>query len=139
MSTRSIQSGASRMHPTQRGMSMWGFLAVTVLFVFFVLLLLKLLPPYLEDAKVSTAIENVARQPGSGGLGRKEIEQALERRFEIDDITRVNLADHLSIERVKDGQGNIIRIQYEVVVPLVYNMSALLNFDHSAVAGGAGP
>jgi hypothetical protein len=118
---------------------MWGFLSLTVLFLAFILLVLKLLPPYLEDAKVATAVENVAKQPGSAGLGRKEIEQAIERRFEIDDVTRVNLAEHLSIERGEKGQGNVIRIQYEVVVPLVYNMSALLQFDHSAVAGGAAP
>lgn len=139
MSARPVPPITCHAHPAQLGVSMWGFLSLTVLFVFFILLLLKLLPPYLEDAKVRTAVENVAKQPGSGGLGRKEIEQALERRFEIDDVTRVNLAEHLSIERGKDGRGNVIRIQYEVVVPLVYNMSALLQFDHSAVAGGAGP
>ncbi len=139
MSARPVLTVVHPGHAAQHGVSMWGFLAIMVLFVFFVLLVLKLLPPYLEYAKVSTAIENVAKQAGSASFSRKEIETALDRRFEIDDVRRVKLADHLIIERGENGRGNVIRIQYEVVVPLVYNMSALLEFDHSAVAGGVAP
>lgn len=123
----------------QRGITMWGMLFVSMLVVAFVLLFLKLLPPYIEDGKVRTALENVGKQPGSASFTRAEIVNALERRFEIDSVSRVDLAKDLSLERSPDGRGKVIRIQYDVVVPLVYNISALIQFDNSVEAGRVSP
>jgi hypothetical protein len=122
-------------HAAQRGITMWGVLFIGALIVVSVLLFLKLLPPYLENGKVRTALENVGKQPGSAAFTRAEVVNAIERRFEIDDVTRVDLAKDLSLERSADGRGKVIRIQYDVVVPLVYNLSALIQFDNSVEAG----
>jgi hypothetical protein len=123
----------------QRGITMWGMLLVSMLVVAFVLLFLKLLPPYIEDGKVRTALENMSKQPGSANFSRMEIVNALERRFQIDDVSRVDLVKDLSLERSPDGRGKVIRIQYDVVVPLVYNVSALIQFDNSVEAGRVNP
>lgn len=113
----------------QSGMTFWGLLMVAALIVFFTVMGFKLLPPYLEDAKVRTALENIAKQPEAGSWGTVEIKNALDRRFQIDDVSRVDLNKNLTVDK-KPGV-TVIRIAYEVRVPMAYNITALINFDHS--------
>jgi hypothetical protein len=113
----------------QRGMTFWGLLFVGLLFVFAALLFFKLLPPYLEFATVKTVLENVAKTPEIGNFEKNQIRAEIDRRFSIEDVKRVDLTKHLFVEK-KPG-ATTIRIAYEVRVPLVYNVTALLDFDTS--------
>jgi len=63
-----------------------GLLVVAALFIFFVILFFKLLPPYLEHAKVKTALENISRQPGTNDMEKAQIKAAFDRRFSIEDV-----------------------------------------------------
>lgn len=112
----------------QRGVTMWGMFTISLMVVFFALLLFKLIPPYLQDLKVKTALDSIEQQAGSG-MSNPEIMTALRKRFDIDDIEHVDLSD-ITIQR--RGVLKVIRIEYEAVVPLVLNISALMEFDHSA-------
>lgn len=114
---------------TQKGMTFWGLLVVAGLIVFFVVFTLKLLPPYMEYGKVRTALENVAHQPEAGNMERADIKNALDRRFSIEDVNNVDLNKNLFVEK-KPGVTTI-RIAYERRVPLAYNITALIEFDHS--------
>lgn len=118
----------------QTGVTFWGFAMVGFLVAFFTLLFLKLLPPYIEHAKVKTALQNVAKQPNVANQSKAEITSALERRFDVDDVSRVNLAKDLTVAKSADGRAVTIRITYEVRVPLAYNISALLSFDETVEA-----
>jgi hypothetical protein len=120
----------------QSGMSMWGFMVVVVLAVFFLFLFFKLLPPYLEFFKVKTSLENVAQQSNAANMTRMDVANALDRRFSIEDITRVDVKKDLKIEKAPSGR-TLIRIQYQVIVPLAYNVSALLDFDHGVESAAA--
>lgn len=111
----------------QNGMTFWGLLMVAAVSIFFVLLFFKLLPPYLEYGKVKTSLENMARQPDVSSMEKTQIKAALERRFDIEDITNVDLNKNLFVEK-KPG-GMTIRIAYERRVPLAYNVTALIEFD----------
>lgn len=112
----------------QRGVTMWGMFMISLMVVFFALLLFKLIPPYLQDLKVKTALASIEREAGSG-MSNPEIMTALRKRFDIDDIEHVELAD-ITIQR--RGAFKVISIQYEAVVHLVLNISALMEFEHAA-------
>ena len=112
----------------QRGVTMWGMFMISLMVVFFALLLFKLIPPYLQDLKVKTALDGIEQQ-ASSGMSNPEIMTALRKRFDIDDIEHVDLSD-ITIER--RGALKVINIEYEAVVHLVLNISALLEFAHSA-------
>lgn len=118
----------------QSGISFWGFAMVAFLVAFFTLLFLKLMPPYLEHAKVKTALQNMAKQPNAGNMTKVEITQAIQRRFDVDDVSRVDLNKDLTVAKSADGRATTIRITYEVRVPLAYNISALLAFDETVEA-----
>lgn len=113
------------MQTRQAGMTMWSAAFVIAVAVFFLFLLFKLLPPYLEDLKVRTALEGLARE--SSGMSPPELVARLEKRFDIDNVTNVR-AQELQIQ--SRGRSKVMRIDYEVVVPLAFNISALLEFQH---------
>ena len=117
----------------QSGMTMWSAMFVIGVAVFFLFLLFKLLPPYLEDLKVRTALDGLAREVGTGGVSKADLVSRLEKRFDIDNVTNVK-ASQLVIQ--PQGRQRVMRINYEVVVPLVYNVSALLEFDHARQVSG---
>ncbi|MFQ6021129.1 MAG: DUF4845 domain-containing protein [Acidiferrobacterales bacterium] len=113
----------------EHGVTMWGVLVISLLVVFFALLLFKLIPAYLDDLKIKGALDSVERQAENSGMTNPAIREALRKRFDIDDITHVALQD-IVIER--RGKLKIIKIEYEVQIPLVLNISALLEFNHEA-------
>jgi hypothetical protein len=113
----------------QQGMSFWGLLVVAAVFIFFVVLFFKLLPPYIEHGKVKTTLENVAHQPNAFNMEKAEIKAAIDRRFSIEDVNDLDLSKILFVEK-KPGSMTI-RIAYERRVPLAYNVTALIEFDDS--------
>lgn len=113
---------------TQRGMTMWSLLFVLGVLALVMFLFLKLFAPYKDDFKVRTALDSLVRQPDISSMGKNEIIEALSKRFDIDDISHVKLGTDLTVET--KGKLKVIRIKYEAVIPMVYNISALLEFDH---------
>jgi hypothetical protein len=71
----------------------------------------------------------LVRQSDIGIMTRADVASALSKRFDIDNVTAVNLQKDLTIE--SRGRTKIIRVRYENVIPIVGNLSILLNFDHS--------
>jgi len=116
----------------QRGMTMWGFMMLAVMFGAIVILTFKLLPPYMEYGKVKVALDNVAAQPEAANMDKPQVKQALDRRFSIDDVGNIDLIKALTVE--KKPEGTTFRITYERRVPIAYNVTALIEFDHSAQA-----
>ena len=113
----------------QSGATIWQMVSIGFLVVIFALLLMKLLPPYLSDLKISGALSSLKKQAATGPMSRKEILIALEKRFDIDDVKNVDLRQDVIIE--KRGRAAIVTIDYEVQVPLMFNISALMEFNHT--------
>jgi hypothetical protein len=113
----------------QRGVTIWGMFMISLMVVFFALLLFKLIPPYLQDLKVNAALDSIEQEASGSGMSKPEIIVALRKRFDIDDIDHVDPAD-ITIQR--RGVFIVVDIEYEAIVPLVLNISALLEFNHSA-------
>lgn len=124
------------MHHNQRGMTMWGMAVVIALIVFFTLLGLKLFPPYMDNFKINTALQNVGKQSGVGTMSQEEITESLRKRLEIESLDEaVDLRKALKIE-ARGRSAKAIRVVYEVRVPLAYNITALLDFDNSIEVRG---
>ena len=113
----------------QKGISFWGLLVVAAVSAYFLLLFFKLLPSYIEHAKVKTAITGISQQPNAINMEKNEIKAALQRRLDIDDVNEVDLSKSLFVEK-KPGVTTI-RVTYERRVPLMYNVSALIDFNDS--------
>jgi hypothetical protein len=112
----------------QAGMSMWSLLFVLGTLAFFFFLFIRLFSPYMDDFKVKTALESLGRQPDVGSMTVPAIQEAIRKRLEIDSADSFDLSA-LTVEA--KGKNKTIRIKYEAVVPMAFNISALLSFDHA--------
>lgn len=120
----------------QSGMTMWGMLFVLGTLAFALFIVFKLLPPYLTDLKVKGALDSLSQQADAGNMSVPDIREAIRKRLEIDSADNLfDLSKVLTIE--PRGKVKVIRISYETVVPMAFNVSALLNFDHSIEVRGS--
>lgn len=119
----------------QRGMSIWSASFVLGVFAFIIFLIFKLFPPYMESFKAKNALDSVAKSADIGTMAKADIVAALARRFDIDNIDTVDPAKNLYIEP-RGRNARLISLRYEVVVPLFYNVSLLLDFDHAKEVRG---
>ncbi len=112
----------------QRGFTFWSML-FTVAGVFFAaFLVMKLFPPYAEYFAVKKAINKIAGEAHSAE-DKRAIQLSFERSADMDDITSIR-PNELKISRNGSGE-TVVTAEYEVVVPLVANVSALLAFRAS--------
>jgi hypothetical protein len=121
----------------QRGMSFWGVSMLVVGIAFVAVIGMKLLPAYIEYGKIKQAIASLKSKTD---MSKEDIRKAFYNAMTIDDIKSVSDKD-LVIEQKADGT-NLIYVQYQVVVPLIGNVSALIDFvassDGSVPTAGSG-
>lgn len=117
------------MRAGQKGMTLWSTSFVLGVLAVAVFLILKLFPVYMQDFKVDKALQSVVAQPGAATMSRPEVIEALSKRFMIDDIEHVSPEQDLIIEQ--SGKRRVYRLDYEAVVPLFHNLSALIEFRHA--------
>ncbi len=119
----------------EKGITMWGMLMIALIVAFFALLIIKLVPTYLMDMKVKSALEGVSRQSQQSNMSNAAIKMALYKRFTIDNVSETEIDLKQDVTFVKKGRNRIIKITYEVVTPMFGNLSVLVQFDHEAEAG----
>lgn len=113
----------------QEGMSMWSIVIVIMIGMFFLLLAFKILPAYYDDSKIGNSIEAVAKRPGAGARTSAELKSSIEKMFDVDYVSASNIVQEIDI-RPKGDRMKIISLEYEVEVPLLGNLSALIYFEH---------
>jgi hypothetical protein len=114
----------------QSGMTMWGLLFVLGVLAFTLFLFFKLLPPYITDAKVSSALLSLSKKPDVDTMNLAQIKESVRKTLEVDNADNdIDLNKTLTLE--PRGKMKVIRINYEAVVPIAGNISALLTFDHT--------
>lgn len=113
----------------QRGLSFYGWLTVMGLIVFFGLLTIKLAPVYLDNYKVNQAILKLGKDPESGELTEGAIRTSIAKQFDIEMINDVKPEDIT----ITEEEGIItVEVQYEVRVPLFYNVDAVVSFHDTS-------
>mgnify|MGYP002713029032 CR=1 FL=1 len=117
-------------YKSQRGMTAIGILLVLSLIAFFTLLALRLTPPYLENFSVSSSLKSLQQEPGIRQKSSMEIRKLLNRRLQINDVTHVQ-KEHVTIGKDKKTGLMTVRVEYEVRVPVLLNVDAVVRFSDS--------
>lgn len=117
------------MNRKQHGMGMMGFIMVAAGIVFVAILGMKLVPPYIHSAQVAQIFKAIASDPAMQSATVKEIKESYIKRANIDYITDITSED---IEIAKDGNQLSISASYAVRIPLVANITLLLEFNPSS-------
>lgn len=74
----------------QKGMTAIGWMLVLGLIAFFTLVTLRLVPVYLESNKVASVLESLKKEPGITKKSRSQIIALLNKRFDVNDIRKVD-------------------------------------------------
>jgi type II secretory pathway pseudopilin PulG len=117
------------MRAQQAGMSMLGVLVMVGLFSFFVTVVIRLLPPYMEGRSVRTAIEGVAAASNAQqSLG--EVGKRLAGSFNTNQIEGIKPK---AVKIYRDKGKIIINANYELRTPLFEGVDAVLMFTDNIV------
>jgi hypothetical protein len=121
----------------QRGMTFWGLLFVLGVVGFVLWIIFLLFPVYMNDLKVSSALDSLSKRSEIATMTKQEIFVAMDKTLDID-----RGADYLKLDkdlRVETrGKMRVIKIEYEAVIPFIHNISLLLDFKHQREVRGAG-
>lgn len=117
------------MMKKQAGMTFLGFVIVAVIAISLILAGVKIVPAYIEFSGVKKIINNIGSKPEFDSMSKQEIMEAFDKNASTGYVTVVNSKDLIFS---KDPSGkNIVSVQYEVVTPLAFNLSALMDFKAS--------
>ena len=113
----------------QRGITLTGLIVILVVLGMAATLGFKLFNPYMQYFTIKKTFKTLAQNPELKSGNRKEIQSAYQRYSLIDSITSISEED---IEVKKDGNTIVISANYSVKVPLVANISLLVDFAPSS-------
>ncbi|MBA4382275.1 MAG: DUF4845 domain-containing protein [Sideroxydans sp.] len=113
----------------QQGISFSGFIMTAFLFILIAVLGMKVVPPYIQSAQISSIFKALASESAMQSASIAEIKQSFNKRASLNRITEVTAED---IEIGKDGSTLILNANYVVKIPLVGNVTLLLEFNPSS-------
>jgi len=116
----------------QRGLGFAGVLALLVAIVFVAIFGMKLAPAYLEYFAVKKAVTGMIESGELRNATVADVRRAFDRRAVIDDITSIQGAD---LEVTKEGTDIVVGFAYEKRIPIVNNVSVLIDFKGSSKKG----
>ena len=111
----------------QRGLSMIGFLFVAIVLMTVVLLAFRMIPAYIEYYTIQRALENALTEVTDPSI--VNIRRAFDRKLAADYADAVSSKD---IDLARDGNVITASVSWQKKLPLVANVSLLLDFDASA-------
>lgn len=115
----------------QAGATLMGMLFVGGLVVFVAMLGMKLFPAYQQFFSVKSVIKAM-KQESLSSMTKSEIIQSFDKRA---DAGYVNAITGKDLEIGKNASGEtVVTAKYQVVTPLVGNISALMEFETSTDA-----
>lgn len=109
----------------QRGATLLGMLIVGVFVVFVALIVMKVTPAYIEHMSVKKVLKSM-QDDSLSTMTSKEIRDDFNRRASASYVEVVKGSD-LIIE--KSTNGTVVSVDYEVVKPIIGNVSVLIDFS----------
>jgi len=119
----------------ERGATLWSVLSCFIMAGFYAFLGFKMIPSYIDNWQVASALKNVAERADASSMSRSELRAAVRREFGVGYISHVSVSKDLHIERDLRGD-HVLNLDYKVRVPIFYNITAVIHFvDRDKVSG----
>ena len=111
----------------QGGLSMIGFLFVAFVLLVVALLAFRMIPSYIEYYTVQRALEDALHENNDPTLA--SVRRSVERKLNADYVDSVSAKD---VQMAKTGNNITAYVSWERKLPLVHNVSLLMDFNASA-------
>ncbi|MDO9103642.1 MAG: DUF4845 domain-containing protein [Methylovulum sp.] len=116
----------------QQGLTLLSLLFGLGLLAFFVLLILKIGPIYLDHSKVINALAALEKTTDVETMTEPEIRGILDKRFNMNYVSDVTRDD---IKITQSGNYLKVVIAYDVIKPIFGNLSVLVEFNDEIEVG----
>ena len=116
----------------QRGMTLIGWLLTLVLIGYFVLLVLRLAPGYLEYLNVAKTLESLQSESTLMDMTPGEIRKLIGKRFDVNNVHSISPKD---VKIDKQRGKVIVGVDYEVRAPMLANIFLVTHFKREIEAG----
>ena len=113
----------------QRGMSMPGFIFAAMFLVLVSVFGMKLIPSYMQYGTINNVFAAIAADPDMQKAPARDIRASFNKRATINDIKAIKAED---IDVVSDGGKPVLTAAYAVKIPLVANISLIIDFSCSS-------
>ena len=120
----------------QSGISLVGFIIILGVVGVFAFLGMKIFPAYSEYYNVASAMEKLAREPGTARWTPADILGALDRQMGMNYVNEAHV-NRRSFQIKRSGAGYTLAVRYEVRESLVYNLDYVAKFEKTVVLGSA--
>mgnify|MGYP001552190011 CR=1 FL=1 len=119
----------------QDGMTYLGMLMLLIVVAFFAVVVIKVLPIYLENFKVKSSLDSLAQEAKNNpvALSPPELEKLLLNRLAVNDVDHVKKED---IKIRKEGHNTFVVVDYEARVTLFDNLDLVARFPNTRVELG---
>jgi len=116
----------------QQGLTLLSIAFILALIAFFVLLILKIAPIYIDHSKVVNALAALKETTDIQTKSEQEVRSSLDKRFNMNYVYDVTQDD---IKVTKRGNYLKVQIEYETVVNIFGNLSVLAEFNDMIEVG----
>lgn len=113
----------------QHGFTFSGFLFGVVILILVSIAGMKLIPAYMNDAKIKKIFVAIANDPEMQKATPRDIRMSFSNRAAIDSLKTIQPDD---IVITKSGERLVLGANYSVAIPLAGNASLLLEFSPSS-------
>ncbi|MFZ0254640.1 MAG: DUF4845 domain-containing protein [Gammaproteobacteria bacterium] len=118
-----------KRHQRQQGITAIGLILWLIVLGGGALLTLRLFPIYMESFKIDTAMQSVVEDPALEEKSNREIVEALLRRFDIDDVQRIDSRNYKNHVKIEKKRGKVaIMVTYRAEAPLFGNLRLVADF-----------
>ena len=112
----------------QRGMTVIGMLLLIVVIAFVALIGMKVVPMYIQYFSIKSTIENVRKEPLLAQMTTSDIQNAIQKRFDIGYVDNISARD-LKIRNERSGR--VLDLIYQDERSLFYGLYVLLKVNES--------
>ncbi len=106
---------------------MWSWLTIMMMVGFLGMLAFKVVPIYAEHSIVRAALQDVVDSREFVNMSNKSIMRTIQSRMTINNVRTISAK---SFKAMRDRTGDkYILVQYDVKVPIMSNISALVEFN----------
>ena len=117
----------------QRGIALTSMIFWGIVLAIIAMLAVKVMPEVVDYYKIKKSIKSTAIN--SSGKTVPEIRSIYSKYAEVENIQQITPAD---LDITKEGGDVVITFAYERRIPLIYNVSLLINFQGSSAGNDKG-
>lgn len=121
-----------RLRSNQRGLTMSSVMLMIALGAFFLTLLFKMGPAYMQFLTVRSTINKLLEQPQLGKQGPRAILTAIDKMLYINEVRTVP-SDSFDVKSTRDGKGWDVSANYVVQEHIGANVDVLMTFHYAIV------